>query len=139
MYDKIRIGIVVADIGRFFKDLEKMGVKSEKNLSDEKTFYATSMLLFSILNRLLDLGSEIITAKQLGTPGSYRDIFKLLERNKLIKTPLSKRLINLVYARNLLAHEYQDFTNKEVYKIFNEIKAVKEFVIVIKEILKSPA
>ena len=116
-----------------------MGVKSEKNLSDEKTFYATSMLLFSILNRLLDLGSEIITAKQLGTPGSYRDIFKLLERNKLIKTPLSKRLINLVYARNLLAHEYQDFTNKEVYKIFNEIKAVKEFVIVIKEILKSPA
>ena len=139
MYDKIRIGIIVADIERFFKDLEKMDVKSEKSLFDEKTFYATSMLLFSILNRLLDLGSEIVTAKQLGTPGSYRDIFSLLERNKLIKTSLSKRLINLVYARNLLAHEYQDFTNKEVYKIFNEVKAVREFVILVKEIVKSPA
>ncbi len=139
MYDKIRIGIVVADIERFFKDLEKMDVKSQDNLFDEKTFYATSMLLFSILNRLLDLGSEIVTAKQLGTPGSYRDIFSLLERNRLIKTSLSKKLINLVYARNLLAHEYQDFTNKEVYKIFNEIKAVKEFVTVVKEILKNPA
>ena len=37
------------------------------------------MALFSLLNRVIDLGSEMVMGADLGTPAIYRDIFRLLE------------------------------------------------------------
>lgn len=136
MYDTIRIGIIVADIDRYFKDLEKMEIMSAANLADEKTFYATSMLLFSILNRFIDLGGEMVTALQLGTPATYKDIFFLLTKQKVITLAIEKKCGMLVHDRNLLAHEYQEFTGKDVYEIFKRIIIVKDFVAIVKKMVK---
>ncbi|NQV91688.1 DUF86 domain-containing protein [Candidatus Woesearchaeota archaeon] len=135
-YDKLRIGKIVADIERFFLDLDKMGVHNENNLRDEKTFYAVSMLLFSLLNRFIDLAGEIVTAERLGTPGTYKDIFRLLVKHKIISPLIGKHCSNLVYARNLLAHEYQDFTEKDVFQIYKKIKIIQSFADEVKKRVK---
>jgi uncharacterized protein YutE (UPF0331/DUF86 family) len=43
------------------------------------------MVLFSLLNRVFDLGSEMAIAHNLGIPGTYREIFVLLRKDGIIK------------------------------------------------------
>jgi len=80
MYDVERIGKIISDIERYFRDLELEGlnIKKVEDLEDRKDFYAISMVLFSILNRAIDLGDEIVMANNLGMPSTYKEIFRLL-------------------------------------------------------------
>ncbi len=136
MYDIQRIGKIVGDINRFLDDLRGLNIKTVSDLDDKKNFYSASMLLFSILNRGIDLGEEIVTAHNLGTPSTYRDIFVLLGRQKIIPSALEHKLSSLMRLRNALAHEYEDFTEKDVFEGIRLVGAVGEFIVVIKALIK---
>lgn len=138
MYDIERIGKIISDIERYFRDLELEGlnIKNVEDLEDRKDFYAISMVLFSILNRAIDLGDEIVMANNLGMPSTYKEIFRLLTRNKFIGKDMGEELSNLVFYRNLLSHEYYDLTEEDVFEVFKKISIVKKFVERIKEVLK---
>ncbi len=127
-YDTERLGKIFSDIERYGNDLSSMGIKSVKSLEDKKTFYSTSMLLFSIINRTIDLGEEVIAANNLGIPDTYKDIFFLLFRGKVINKAMMQKLSGLSHYRNLFSHNYQDFGETEVYDAFREIGVVNEFV-----------
>ena len=138
MYDVERIGKIISDIERYFRDLELEGlnIKKVEDLEDKKDFYAISMVLFSILNRAIDLGDEIVMANNLGMPSTYKEIFRLLTRNEYIGKDMGEKLSNLVFYRNLLSHEYYDLTEEDVLEVFKKISIVKKFVARIKEVLK---
>ena len=138
MYDVERIGKIISDIERYFRDLELEGlnIKKVEDLEDRKDFYAISMVLFSILNRAIDLGDEIVMANNLGMPSTYKEIFRLLTRNEYIGKDMGEKLSNLVFYRNLLSHEYYDLTEEDVLEVFKKISIVKKFVERIKEVLK---
>ncbi|OEU52403.1 MAG: hypothetical protein BA871_16240 [Desulfuromonadales bacterium C00003096] len=136
MYDVERIGKIISDIERYFRDLEGLNIKNVEDLEDRKDFYAISMVLFSILNRAIDLGDEIVMANNLGMPSTYKEIFRLLTRNKYIGKDMGEELSNLVFYRNLLSHEYYDLTEEDVLEVFKKISIVKKFVERIKEVLK---
>ncbi|MBL7117719.1 MAG: DUF86 domain-containing protein [Candidatus Syntrophoarchaeum sp.] len=138
MYDVERIGKIISDIERYFRDLELEGlnIKNVEDLEDRKDFYAISMVLFSILNRAIDLGDEIVMANNLGMPSTYKEIFRLLTRNEYIGKDIGEELSNLVFYRNLLSHEYYDLTEEDVFEVFKRIDIVKKFVGRIKEILR---
>lgn len=70
-YDIIRIGSILKDISRFFSDLEYLKIQEIGDLSDQRNFYAASMILFALLNRVFDLGSEVIIAHNSGIPTTY--------------------------------------------------------------------
>ncbi|MEA2074370.1 MAG: DUF86 domain-containing protein, partial [Euryarchaeota archaeon] len=127
-----------SDIERYFRDLELEGlnIKKVEDLEDRKDFYAISMVLFSILNRTIDLGDEIVMANNLGMPSTYKDIFRLLTKNKFIDKSVGEELSNLVFYRNLLSHEYYDLTEEDVFDVFERINIVKKFVERTKEIVK---
>lgn len=127
-YDLVRIGKIISDIDTFFTSLERFNVQKLKDLEDEKNFYAVSMVLFSILNRAIDLGEEIVSAHKLPVPVTYKDIFNHIRNAKIISSSLGKELSSLMYDRNLIAHEYQDFGPKEVYGVLTRIRAVQTFV-----------
>ena len=95
---------------------------------NEERFYSLSMILFTILNRTIDLGEEIIRAKKIGMPGSYQSIFQVLEREKLISADLSQTLQYLTKQRNVLAHEYFDITLKSIFLISQRMNTVKDFI-----------
>ncbi|NCN65747.1 MAG: DUF86 domain-containing protein [Candidatus Altiarchaeum hamiconexum] len=76
---------MINDIEKYFGDLENLGIEKADDLDDRKNFYAVSMVLFTILNRAIDLGEEIVLSKNLGMPSTYKDIFRLLLKNKTIE------------------------------------------------------
>jgi len=78
MYDIERTARIISDIEKYLRDLEELDIKEARDLADKRNFYAISMVLFSILNRTIDLGEELVMANNLGMPSTYREIFKLL-------------------------------------------------------------
>ncbi len=133
MYDVERIGKIISDIGRYFRDLEELDIEKVEDLEDKKNFYAVSMVLFSILNRAIDMGDEIVMANNLGMPSTYKEIFRLLTKNKFIDKDIGEELSNLVFYRNLLSHEYYDLTEEDVFEVFRRIGIVKKFIEGMKE------
>lgn len=120
---------------KLFKDLEEYLGDVEKILPDEKEFlnsktlqYSISMLMMNIANTCLDLGSELINLKQLGYPETYREIFTILEKNKLIAPSLAVKMKNLVGLRNLLAHEYGKINMELLYEQAKELAFIEDFI-----------
>ncbi len=136
MYDVERIGKIISDIGKYLRDLEELDIKEAKDLTDRRNFYAISMVLFSILNRTIDLGEEMVMANNLGMPSTYKEIFRLLVKNKLIDANLGEGLSNLVFYRNLLSHEYYELSEKDVFDVSEKINIVKKLAERTKELLR---
>ena len=86
------------------------------------------MIIFSIVNRAIDLGEEIVSYKKFGLPTRYGDIFYLLKKNKIIGREMYEQILDLVHFRNLAAHEYQTFSEEDVFKASERIDVVKEFI-----------
>jgi uncharacterized protein YutE (UPF0331/DUF86 family) len=136
MYDVERLGKILSDIERYFSDLETLNVRTEKDLEDRRNFYSVSMVIFSIINRTINLGEEVVTANNLGTPSTYKDIFFLLRRAGIINEQMKTDLSELSSYRNLFSHEYQNLTEKDVYAALMKIGAVRDFVKRIKARMK---
>ncbi|NVO66012.1 type VII toxin-antitoxin system HepT family RNase toxin [Methanofollis tationis] len=128
MHDRERISVILADIDRYCADLKEFQIRSTDDLHDKKTYYAVSMVLFSLLNRVIDLGSEMVMGAALGTPATYRDIFRLLENDGIIDRELNRALSSLVYYRNLLSHEYHTFDESDLMEILTRLPQISYFV-----------
>ncbi len=134
--DKRRVGKLFADLERYFKDLRELNIKDIGQLDDKRNFYSLSMLLFSILNVVIDLGEEIIKVKGLGIPTTYREIFLIIGNSGLIDKTLCERIANLMYFRNLLAHEYYSFDKNKIFSLYQKLYLVEQFIKEVKKIFQ---
>lgn len=132
--DKERINVIINDIEFFLEKLEKWAPTKE-NLKNDEKFFAVSMNLFSILNRTIDLGEEVLSSYHI-VPKDYSDIFDKLKREGVINEELSERIKSLVKKRNILAHYYQTVSEKDILGILRDINSVKEFIERIKKFVK---
>ena len=114
-------------------DLEDLGIHSAQDLTDKRNFYASSMILFSLLNRVFDLGSEMAIAHNLGIPGTYREIFVMLRKNGIIENDLAHEMIGLVTFRNLLSHEYHGISEETLFNLTKKIVSIRQFVGIMKD------
>lgn len=135
MYDIERINTIVRDIERYFSELESFGLTKE-TANDKKIFYASSMALFGILNRSIDLATEIIVKNEFGMPQNYENYFELLGKEGIISIKLAEEMQRLMSDRNLFAHEYFNVNLKQVLDISKRIYFVKEFVEKVKEVVR---
>ncbi|MBM3212305.1 DUF86 domain-containing protein, partial [Candidatus Poribacteria bacterium] len=136
-FDLIRINKIIYDIEKFSKALKDRQIGSIEDLKNEEKYYAVSMILFSIINRAIDLGDEIVAALNIGIPSTYRDIFFLLRKNDYISVEMFNELNTLIYDRNLLSHEYQDFDEMDIFDIMQRVNVVNSFVDKVKELVKN--
>ena len=136
LYDEERIGTIFSDIQRYIKDLEDLGIHSAQDLHDKRNFYASSMILFSLLNRVFDLGSEMAIAQNLGIPGTYREIFVMLRKNGIIENDLAHEMIGLVTYRNLLSHEYHGISEETLFNLTKKIASIRQFVGIMKDMIQ---
>jgi uncharacterized protein YutE (UPF0331/DUF86 family) len=86
------------------------------------------MLLFSIINASISLAEDMISRKNLQVPGNYYDIFDILAKNRVISPSLCDDMKLLIKLRNIIAHEYDSFDEKQVRKLEAKIESVKEVV-----------
>lgn len=132
-----RVMTIIKDVERFMKDFNELNVKNLQDLKNKEKFYSTSMLLFSMVNRSIDLGEEIVSDKKLGFPEKYRDIFLLLEKAKIIDKKLYNEFSDLIRFRNLVSHEYYTFTEADVFKTVKKIDSVIKFIDIVKKLNKT--
>jgi len=59
-----------------------------------------------LIQQSIDLGAYIVKKYKLGIPKSSKEIFEILEKEKIIDKNLSQNLQNMVGFRNLAIHEY---------------------------------
>ncbi len=123
--NKDRILKIYSDLDRFFFDLKEIKSDEKMELVD---FYASSMLLFSILQRTIDLGEELILELNLNLPDSHRDVFETLAKAKIITKEENEKLKNMVSFRNLIAHQYYEFEKKDIVKICKDLNVITNFV-----------
>jgi uncharacterized protein YutE (UPF0331/DUF86 family) len=109
-YDGERIGRISGQIDQYLKDLDLFSMEETDLVNDRVRFYALSMLLFSHPDCLIDLGSEIVAARDLGIPSTYRQVFSLLAEEGVIDQDTLRTMSVLVPYRNRLAREYGEIT-----------------------------
>src|SRR5512136_1650116 len=102
-YDREQVTKIISDIERYTKDLQELGISGREELEDRRTLYALSMLLFTIINRALDLADEVAA---------------------------------LVFYRNMIAHQYDDLTDDDLYSLFQRLGTITKFVDRMKEIIR---
>ena len=119
---------LVTDLQRYLHDLEEILPEEDEFLNNKSHQYSVSMLMMNIINVCVDLGAEVVSLKQLGYPETYRDIFQILEKEKIITASLSKKMKNLVGLRNLLAHEYGTINLELLYEQAKEINFVEKYL-----------
>ncbi|MEK6914591.1 MAG: HepT-like ribonuclease domain-containing protein [Nanoarchaeota archaeon] len=135
MYDKERISIIIEDIKKYSQKLRERNIKKLSDL-DDLNFYACSMIIFSILNKTIDLGDEIIDSKKFGFPSEIKDIFILLGENKVINKKTEEKLKDLIRLRNKIAHRYGSINKEDIFKAIEDIKIVEMFVSEVVEYIK---
>ena len=127
MTDLDRVARIMSDIEKYLTELESYKI-TETSLKENKTFFAGSMVVFQVLNGVLDLCDELINSKNLGVPSTYKDIFWLLEKNKIISSQTRESVWGVVKYRNVLAHQYGNITNKDLLFIAKNLDVLKKFI-----------
>lgn len=127
-FDLEKIGKIVDDINRYIEDLKGFGITKEEDLFDKEVFYAASMVVFSVLNRCIDLGNEIISTCRFGMPTTYKDIFEILYRKRIIDKDVRSKCITFIYYRNLIAHEYHRIAEEQLFDIIRRIVIIDKFL-----------
>jgi len=134
--DREKIIKILSDIDKYLKDLEGRKIVSLGDLRNLEKYYACSMILFSLLNRVIDLGQEIVISKKFGMPSSYKDIFRLLYERRIVNKKNFEGLKKFVDLRNALSHEYYRADEKKIFDALQEIEQVEKFVSEAKNYLK---
>ncbi len=83
---------LVTDLQRYLQDLEEIIPEEDEFLNNKSHQYSISMLMMNIINVCIDLGAEVVSLKQLGYPETYRDIFQILEKKKIITANLLRKI-----------------------------------------------
>jgi len=76
----------------------------------------------------IDLAAHLVRTNKFGIPQDNRELFQLLEQNRLISNKLSRNLQAMVGFRNLAVHDYQELNLDIVQGIIkNNLIDFREF------------
>ena len=115
-------------ISRIERHKEKALELVREDLSDYLVFNALAMECFQAVNSTIELGELLVSENNLGFPSTYREIFELLHKNKMISKETLDDMKKLVFFRNLIAHEYYAITEKELREMVELLSCVDELI-----------
>ena len=82
-----------------------------------------SLILFNLIQAIqacLDIGSHIISDMEWESPQTQAGIFETLAKHKIIRKPLSKKMIQMVGFRNRIVHEYEKIDMRIVHQVWKK-------------------
>ncbi len=137
MIDKEQISVMVRDIERYLSDLQEIDIGSRKDLEEKEAYYAVSMIVFAVMNRVVDIGNEVISgSEKMPMPDTYKEAFEVLAHNQIISRGLATEMIRLMKYRNIIAHEYYQLSVDELFALKNDIPKAEKFISEIKKYLE---
>ena len=132
--DKRLIQLRIDIIERNLKEIRDILKLKKMRYRDE---LALKHALLESLEACIDIANHIIATKGFRRPTDYKDIFVVLEENKIVPKGLSRKLQEIAKFRNVLVHRYATVDmNKLVQIAKKDIKDINRFLnIIIKKFL----
>ena len=98
-------------------DLKQMSdINLEEYVKDKRTKYSTERLLFLISENILDFLDHILSSQFEIISESYEDIIENARKKEVMDDSLYLKLKGLGGFRNVLAHEYMNLSDEEVFR-----------------------
>jgi uncharacterized protein YutE (UPF0331/DUF86 family) len=103
-------------------DLKQMSdITFEQYVKDKRTKYSIERLLFLISENILDFLDHILSSQFEIISESYEDIIENALKKKVMDDSLYSKLKGLGGFRNVLAHEYMNLSDAEVFRNLNKM------------------
>lgn len=132
---------MLCDIRQYLEDAERIFRRKERFDQDRRDFYARTMVLFALINRLSDLAGEVSRVRgYIGPEEQVRNkvFFKRLHDYGVISWEMRQQMIESVNFRNRVSHHFNEITKDEVEKTYEMIPVYTEFVLILeKELTRS--
>ena len=106
---------LIREYGRILKSL--VALPADTFTSDPDVYLKAERCLEVVIQAMLDIGGHIISARQLGQPARYEDVFDILGAQGVIDEPLAKRLQGLAGLRNILVHGYLELDRARMQQL----------------------
>ena len=111
-------------------DLKQMSdIAFEQYVQDKQIKYSIERLLFLISENILDFLDHILSSRFEIVSESYEDIIENALKKKVIDDSLYLKLKGLGGFRNVLAHEYMNLSDKEVFRNFKKMLKMIDHII----------
>jgi uncharacterized protein YutE (UPF0331/DUF86 family) len=124
------------------RSLERFkGTEYSEFHSNSDNFRIAFYDLHRALEAVMDIGTHILSRIPGARPASYKDIPRLLEKNKIVPAEFAAdSLIKMAGYRNRMVHFYGEIAEREIYDIIQEeLEDFYTFITHINAILRNPA
>lgn len=122
---------ILTDIRHYLDDANRIFNRKEKLDQDGRDFYARSMVLFALSNRLIDLAREVIYIRGYAAPDEKlknKVFMKRLHDKRVISSDLRTEMVLLVNFRNKVSHHFYDITRDDLITVYNSFPQYLEFI-----------
>lgn len=122
--DSEKLKLQIARLEEFLKRIKAF----KKGKLDDTTRAALERTLQVTVEESLNIGSHIISGLGLRRADTYREIFQVLEEEKIISPRVSKEMQNFAVFRNRLVHLYWKISDEEFTSQLEKLNVFIDFV-----------
>jgi uncharacterized protein YutE (UPF0331/DUF86 family) len=126
--DKNRILSKLDELDSYIVELEEIMPKNyEEYVNSIEKKRSCERLLHIMIECTIDVCTLIVKGLRLGLPAEEEDLFKKLEKKKIISKRMKEKLKLMRGFRNILFHRYAGVDDELVFKNLKNINDFKEF------------
>lgn len=108
-------------------------IRGRKKIDEEFEYLGISMALFTILNKIIELGEDLVDSfDENYVPKRYMDIADFLFEKKVLTKEQFKIYRSFISYRNEIAHEYEEIKDVELDWCLKNLDFIDEFVKIVK-------
>lgn len=125
----------ISHIKKYLKLLDRYKKFSPEEIEQNPDLKgALERYLYLVTQATLDLGEAVIAFKEFRRPGTYTEVFYILDEEEFISKDLSEKLVNMTKFRNIIAHDYEEVDFGIVYDALqNRLVDIEVFIKAVKE------
>ena len=98
-------------IERCIKRINEEYQDNPDNLEDYRKEDMIVLNLQRACEATTDLAMYVVSTRKLGLPQTKKDVFQILEKNKIINKKMSLNLQNMIGFRNITIHAYKELNH----------------------------
>lgn len=130
-YDRSGFDEIIRDIRRYLDDADSIFRRKERLDKDQRDYYARTMVLFALSNRIMDLARLVCLERRYVSgdePVKNKVLFKRLHDHSALSWDLRQEMIALVNFRNKVSHHFSELSRDDLEMMYALIPVYKEFI-----------
>ncbi|MDI6731633.1 MAG: DUF86 domain-containing protein [Candidatus Margulisbacteria bacterium] len=133
MVNPEKVAGLIEKLREYVLQLNELKKLSKDALIKQFTNVNSAKYLFQVaIECCLDIGNHIISSEGFRPPYDYKDIFKVLNENKLIPDTFLETATSMAKFRNRLVHLYWEVdADKVFYFLQNNLRYFDEYIVYI--------